>query len=299
MPSFTIISCARAILMSGATPVLVDVEIDSWNASPEAIINLISENTKAILVVHTYGLPVNLLPLMKICEKRNIQLIEDVAEAIGLKLGNRLCGSFGAISTFSFYPNKHITTGEGGMILTDDKKFAEKCRLMRNLAFESKRRFVHHHLAPNYRLTNMQAAIGLAQLETLHETIEMKKKMGRTYLELLENFNLVQLPLLKTSYAENIFWVFGILLKDQVNLSAQETMNRLNLKGIGCREFFWPIHEQPVFKNQEFYSDEDAFPISSKIARRGLYLPSGISLKKDEIQAVCKIFIEILSINLK
>lgn len=299
MPSFTIISCARAILMSGATPVLVDVEIDSWNASPEAIINLISENTKAILVVHTYGLPVNLLPLMKICEKRNIHLIEDVAEAIGLKLNGSLCGSFGAISTFSFYPNKHITTGEGGMILTDDKRFAEKCRLMRNLAFEGKRRFVHHHLAPNYRLTNMQAAIGLAQLENLQESIEMKKNMGRTYLELLESFHLIQLPLLETSYAENIFWVFGILLKDQVNLCAQEMINRLNLEGIGCREFFWPIHEQPVFKNENFYSDEDAFPVSSKIARRGLYLPSGISLERENIEAVCKILMEILSTSPK
>ena len=227
MPSFTIISCARAILMTGATPVFVDVEIDSWNASPDAIINLISEKTKAILVVHTYGLPVNLLPLMKICEDRNIHIVEDVAEAIGLELENRLCGSFGAISTFSFYPNKHITTGEGGMILTDDKGFAEKCRLMRNLAFEGKRRFVHHHLAPNYRLTNMQAAIGLAQLENLAQTIEMKKTMGRTYLELLGGFDLIQLPLLKTSYAENIFWVFGILLNYLVNLDTDEMINQL------------------------------------------------------------------------
>ena len=213
MPSFTIISFSRAILMNGATQVFVDVEIDNWNASPDAIINLISEKTKAILVVHTYGLPVNLLPLMKICEDRKIHIVEDVAEAIGLELDNRLCGSFGAISNFSFYPNKHITTGEGGMILTDDKGFAQKCRLMRNLAFEGKRRFVHHHLAPNYRLTNMQAAFGLAQLENLKQTIEMKKTMGRTYLELLEGFDLIQLPLLKTSYAENIFWVLGFFSK--------------------------------------------------------------------------------------
>ena len=299
MPSFTIISCARAILLTGAKPVLVDVEMDTWNASPEAIQNLITEKTRAILIVHTYGLPVNLLPLKTICEEKNIYIIEDVAEAIGLELENRLCGSFGAISTFSFYPNKHITTGEGGMILTDDKVFAEKCRLMRNLAFEGKRRFVHHHLAPNYRLTNMQAAIGLAQLENLKQTIEMKKTMGRTYLELLEGFDLIQLPLLKTSYAENIFWVFGILLKDVIDLGADEMINRLKIRGIGCREFFWPIHEQPVFKNEGFYSDKDDFPISSEIARRGLYLPSGISLGKDEIEAVCRILKDILSANLK
>jgi len=118
-------------------------------------------------------------------------------------------------------------------------------------------------------------------------------------LELLEGFDLIQLPLLKTSYAENIFWVFGILLKDLVNLDAEEMINRLNLRGIGCREFFWPIHEQPVFKNESFYSDEDDFPISSKIARSGLYLPSGISLRKDEIDAVCRILKDILSTNLK
>jgi len=299
MPSFTIISCARAILLSGAKPVLVDVEMDTWNASPEAIQNLITEKTRALLIVHTYGLPVNLLPLKTICEEKNIHIIEDVAEAIGLELENRLCGSFGAISTFSFYPNKHITTGEGGMILTDNKAFAEKCRLMRNLAFEGKRRFVHHHLAPNYRLTNMQAAIGLAQLEVLEETIEMKKMVGHTYLELLENLDSVQLPLARTSYAENVFWVFGILLKNQINFEADELINQLKMKGIGCREFFWPIHEQPVFKKESFYSDKDDFPISSKIARRGLYLPSGISLRKDEIDAVCRILKDILSTNLK
>ena len=299
MPSFTIISCARAILLTGAKPVLVDVEMDTWNASPESIQNLITEKTKAILIVHTYGLPVNLLPLKTICDEKNIHIIEDVAEAIGLKLREQLCGSFGSISTFSFYPNKHITTGEGGMILTDDKEFAQKCRLMRNLAFEGKRRFVHHHLAPNYRLTNMQAAIGLAQLENLQQSIEMKKTMGRTYLELLEGFDLIQLPLLKTSYAENIFWVFGILLKDVVNLDANEMINRLKLRGVGCREFFWPIHEQPVFKNESFYSDKYDFPISSKIARRGLYLPSGISLEKDKIKKVCKILREMFTANFK
>jgi len=148
-------------------------------------------------------------------------------------------------------------------------------------------------------LTNMQAAIGLAQLENLPQTIEMKKNMGRTYLELLEGFDLIQLPLLKTSYAENIFWVFGILLKEVVNLDAEEMINRLKLRGIGCREFFWPIHEQPVFKNKSFYSDVDDFPISSKIARRGLYLPSGVSLRKDEIDAVCRIVKDIVSANLK
>ena len=151
------------------------------------------------------------------------------------------------------------------MILTDDKKFAEKCRLMRNLAFESKRRFVHHHLAPNYRLTNMQAAIGLAQLETLHETIEMKKKMGRTYLELLQSFNLVQLPLRRTSYAENIFWVFGILLKDQVNLSADETIKRLTLKGIGCREFFWPLTNSRFLKMKVFIRTKMPFPFHLRL----------------------------------
>jgi perosamine synthetase len=285
--------------MTGATPVCVDVEIDSWNASPDAIINLISEKTKAILVVHTYGLPVNLLPLIKICEDRKIHIVEDVAEAIGLKLYNRYCGSYGTISTFSFYPNKHVTTGEGGMILTDDPEIAQKCRLMRNLAFEGKRRFVHHHLAPNYRLTNMQAAIGLAQLEVLEQTIEMKKTMGRTYLELLEGFDLIQLPLLKTSYAENIFWVFGIVLHNQISLEANRLIELLKMQGIGCREFFWPIHEQPVFKGECFYKESNAFPVSSNIARRGLYLPSGIGLSKKDIILVCGVLKEVLTSELK
>ena len=171
---------------------------------------LFPEKTKAILVVHTYGLPGKSASLIKICEDRKIHIVEDVAEAIGLKLYNQYCGSYGTISTFSFYPNKHVTTGEGGMIPNRRPGNCSKVPSYEKLGLEGKRRFVHHHLAPNYRLTNMQVAIGLAQLEVLEQTIEMKKTMGRTYLELLEGFDFDSASFVEDFLCREHFWVLEL-----------------------------------------------------------------------------------------
>ena len=284
----------RAVLLAGASPVLVDVDADTWNAKPEDIIQKITSKTKAILLVHTYGLPVNAEVLLSICKQQNIILIEDVAEAIGLRINDRLCGSFGHISTYSFYCNKHVTTGEGGMILTNDDGLAEKFRTLRNLGFESQRRFEHRIMAPNYRLTNMQAAIGLAQLELLDETIDLKRKMGLAYLQNLADFDSIQLPLKETSCAQNVFWVFGIIMRDQINLNADRVIEMMKAERVGCREFFWPMHEQPVFKSESFFGSPDMFPVSSRIARKGLYLPSGVSLTRKQISTICSLLRDIL-----
>ena len=186
VPSFTIISCVTPIIEHGGIPVLVDCDPRTFNSTPEQIISAITAKTKAIILVHIYGLPVNADPVLEIARERGIKVIEDAAEAIGLDYKDRPCGSLGDISAFSFYPNRHITTGEGGMVLTDDDKIAELCQGSRNLCFNESRRFRHERIGWNFRMTNIQAAIGLAQLEKLDQTISRKRWIGNKYNELLD-----------------------------------------------------------------------------------------------------------------
>ena len=167
VPTFAIISCINQVLRSGAKPIFVDCDRATWNMDVSAIAEKISDRTKAIMVVHTYGLPVDLDPILALAERHGLKVIEDAAEMLGQTYRDRPCGSFGDISIFSFYPNKHVTSGEGGMVLTDDSDLAERCRALRNLCFRPDRRFVHDQLGWNYRMTNLQAAVGLAQLEQL------------------------------------------------------------------------------------------------------------------------------------
>ncbi len=172
LPAFTIISCIGQIIRSGATPVLVDSDPLTWNMNLKQVEEKITEHTKAIMVVHIFGLPVDVEPLLEITKNKNIKIIEDAAEMHGQTYYEKPCGSFGDISTFSFYSNKLITTGEGGMLVTDDEQLAMDCRSLRNLCFQPKKRFVHERLGWNYRMTNLQAALGLAQLERLDEFVQ-------------------------------------------------------------------------------------------------------------------------------
>jgi len=282
LPTFTIISCAAAIVRSGARPVVIDCDPNTWNMDVNIIEEKITKNTKAIMVVHIYGLPVDMDPVLKIAEKHGLIIIEDSAEAIGQNYKSLPCGSFGTISTFSFYPNKHITTGEGGMILSDDKMIAERCRSLRNLCFQRKKRFVHEELGWNYRMSNVQAALGVAQIERLDEFIDRKRHMGYRYTELTKDIKKLQHPLPRTNYAENIYWVYGLILKDEAPFDADEIRNRLAKFQIGTRPFFWPIHEQPVFRKKNLFSDVSC-PVAERIARRGFYLPSGLALTDQEM----------------
>lgn len=283
MPSFTIISCITQIIRSGAKPVLIDSDPLTWNMNVSQIEKKITSRTKAIMVVHTYGLPVDMSPVIELAEKHNLRIIEDAAEMHGQLYKGKACGSFGDISTFSFYPNKHITTGEGGMIMTDDDELAETCRSLRNLCFRPEKRFVHDRLGWNLRMTNIQAALGLAQLERLDEFVERKRRMGRYYTELLKDVTGIQLPLPGTEYSENIYWVFGVVLQSTIPFDAEEAMLRLNKKGIGTRPFFWPMHEQPVFLMKGMFKNEK-YEVAENIARRGFYLPSGLSLTEQQIE---------------
>jgi len=285
MPTFTIISCAAAIVRAGAVPVVVDADPQTWNMDVTKIEALITPRTKAIMVVHIYGLPVDIDPVLAIAAKHGLKVIEDAAEMHGQTYNGKPCGSFGDISTFSFYPNKHITTGEGGMIVTDDEKLAERCRSLRNLCFLPYKRFVHEELGWNFRMTNIQAALGLAQLERLDEFVARKRAMGALYRQHLSGIPALQLQPGSTSYAENIFWVFGMVLNESVGYDAEEAMKRLAAKQIGTRPFFFPMHEQPVFRKMGLFQGTSC-PVAERIARRGFYVPSGMALTTDQITTV-------------
>jgi perosamine synthetase len=291
LPTFTIISCAAAITRAGATPVVVDCEPLTWNMDPTQIEDRITPRTKAIMVVHIYGLPVDMDPVMDIAQRHGLRIIEDSAEQIGqvYRCGkcstSRNIGSFGDIATLSFYPNKHVTTGEGGMVLTSDDTLAERCRYLRNLCFGKDRRFVHEDLGWNFRMSNLQAAVGMAQMERLQQTLEKKRRIGAWYNELLADFaDLDRLPA-RTDYAENIHWVYGVVLKDSLSFDAEEAMKRMAALGIGTRPFFWPMHEQPVFRKMGLFSAISC-PVAERIARRGFYIPSGVALTRDQAEQV-------------
>ncbi len=287
MPTFTIISPAFSIVRQGGKPVLVDSDRLTWNMDVSQIEKKITSRTKAILVVHVYGHPVDMNPVIELCEKYNLYLIEDAAEMHGQTYYNKKCGSFGHLSIFSFYPNKHITTGEGGMILTNDEKLAGKCRELRNLCFNSKRRFVHEDIGWNYRMTNLQAALGVAQLERIESILIKKRNIGKLYNELLEDVEGIQKPLPATAYSDNVYWVYGLVFNDEQH--GHHVIQKLSENKIGTRPFFWSMHEQPVFNQQGLFLGE-SYPVAEQLARCGWYLPSGLGIKEEEIRTVVKFF---------
>ncbi|MBA3341111.1 MAG: DegT/DnrJ/EryC1/StrS family aminotransferase [Gemmatimonadaceae bacterium] len=294
LPTFTIISCASAISRLGATPVVVDCDQATWNMDVSKIESRITPRTRAIMVVHIYGLPVDMDPVLELAARYGLSLIEDAAEMLGQTYRGRPCGSFGDISTFSFYPNKHVTTGEGGMIVTDDEALAERCRSLRNLAFQPARRFVHEELGWNFRMTNLQAAVGLAQLERLDEFVARKRAIFDAYTRLLSGASGIQLPVASTDYATNANWVYGLVLTDAVPFDAGEAIRRMADRGVGCRPFFWPMHEQPAYLKDGLFAGE-RHPCAERIARRGFYIPSGLALTEEQIARVAAAVREMLA----
>lgn len=293
LPTFTIISCVGQIVRAGARPVVVDADPVTWNMDVTQIERRITPRTKAIMVVHTYGLPVDMDPVLELARRYDLRVIEDAAEAHGQTYRGKPCGSFGDISTFSFYPNKHVTTGEGGMIVTNDDQLAEVCRSLRNLCFQPQKRFVHERLGWNLRMTNIQAAIGLAQLERLDEFAAKKRAMGARYAELLHDLPYLQLPIAATDYAANIYWVYGIILADSIGFGAEEAMRRLAENGIGSRPFFCPMHQQPVFRRNGLFIGEE-YPVAERMYRQGFYVPSGLALREDEMNRVSSVLRKVL-----
>lgn len=297
LPSFTIISCLLPILKAGAKPVFIDCNKDNWNMNTQELEKKITKKTKAILAVHIYGLPSHIVKIKKIAKKFKIYLIEDAAEAHGITVGKKRCGSFGDISTFSFYANKHITTGEGGMLVTDNKFLIKKINYYKNLCFgEKQNRFIHEEEGWNYRMSNLQAAVGLAQLEKISNTIKIKKNIGKLYNKFLQSLDhdFLQLPQKSFLNSLNHYWVYGILLNPKYKVKANEFCKRLNKRGVGTRPFFYPLHKQPILKKYKF-KIRDKFPNTELISNYGLYLPSGVGLRKDQIKYVIKILKDTIS----
>ncbi len=292
LPAFTIISCLNPILKAGAKPIFVDVDIETWNMNIDQIEKKITKKTKIILAVHIYGLPTYMPKIIKLAKKYKLKVIEDASEVIGQKIHNRLCGSFGDISTFSFYTNKHITTGEGGMVFTNSRNLAKKSASLRNLFFE-KKRFLHREIGWNYRMSNLQAAVGLAQLENISKIIKMKRKFGEMYFKRLKNLKFVSLQPKKNYFSNNIYWVIGIVIKNK-KIKIKNVRKKLLDKGIQTRPFFWSLHKQPVLKKYKYYK-KVKLPNSEYLSNNGFYLPSGLGLKANQINYVCNELKKILS----
>ena len=302
IPTFTIISCALAVVDAGAVPVLVDSEPRTWCMNVSQVETKITPRTRAIMPVHIYGHPVDMDPLLALADKYDLVIIEDAAEVHGAEYfserdgGNpiwRRCGGMGHISTFSFYANKLITTGEGGMVLTSDDTYAEKARGLRNLCFRPERRFYHTELGYNFRLTNLQAALGLAQLERFAEIVAKKRWMGKAYTERLKDIPCLQLPF-EEPWARQVYWMYGVVLDESAGMDAAEFARRLQSLGVQTRPFFLGMHEQPVFLNRGLFHGE-RYPVAERIARQGLYLPSGLALTENQLEQVCEALREVLT----
>jgi len=285
VPNFAFIAVANAVLYVGATPVLVDSEIDTWNVDAQKIEEKINYKTKAIIVVHTYGNPCDIDALTNIAKKHNLFIIEDAAEAHGAEYKNKKCGSFGDVSCFSFYGNKTITTGEGGMCLTDNDDLYQKILVLRDHGMEKGKKYWHEVVGYNYRLTNLQAALGCAQLEKIEKFIKIKRKNAELYKKFLKDVPWIILPIEKPNTI-NTYWMFSVLVKDK---SRDLILRKLKDNGVDGRIFFYPACDMPPYK--KFKSG--GLDVSRKIAYSGLNLPSSTKITAEEIKYICKILISI------
>lgn len=286
LPTFTIISCAQAIVAAGAVPVVVDSDPRTWCLDTSQIERKITPRTRAIMPVHMYGHPVDMDPVWALAEKYQLKIIEDAAEAHGAEYRGRKCGGLGDISCFSFYANKIITTGEGGMLLTNSPEYAEKAQSLRNLCFRPERRFYHTELGHNFRLTNLQAAIGLAQLERIDELVERKRHIGQAYTDGLKDVPGITLPV-EAEWAKNVYWMYGLVLDAQLGCNARDLAQRLKARAVDTRPFFFPMHQQPVLRDMNYFGDE-SYPVAEALSEYGLYLPSGLTLTDEQIEVVCQ-----------
>lgn len=286
IPILTYIATANAVAYTGAKPIFVDVEKDTWNINPEKIEEKITKKTKAIIPVHLYGNPCEMDKIMEIARKHSLYVIEDCAEAHGAEYKGKKVGSFGDVACFSFYGNKIITTGEGGMCVSNDLKIMEKIKKYRNHCANADKRYFHDDIGFNYRLTNLQAALGVAQFEKLDKMIEIKRSNSRLYNNLLEGTKNLILPSERCN-VKNIFWMYSILVKDEN--TKNKLIERLKKEGIDTRPFFYPVNQMQPYKTNEL------FPSAEEISKKGILLPSSVLLKKNDIERICQIIKKVLS----
>jgi perosamine synthetase len=285
VPTFTMASTVFAIVYLGATPVLVDSDPETWTIDVSRIEDKITKRTRAIMPVHIYGHACDMDPVLDTAERHNLIVIEDAAEAHGAEYKGRRLGGLGHVSCFSFYANKIVTTGEGGMVVTSDEVVAERARALRDLGFSREKRFLHESVGFNYRMTNLQAAIGLAQLENIERFVGMRRRNAALYNSHLAGLPGLVLPPEKP-WAKNVYWMYGILLTDAAPLTRDELRDRLSGYGIETRTFFLGMHQQPALRERGLFLNEE-FPVANGLARQGLYLPSGTGLTEFEVGYVC------------
>ena len=294
LPSFTIISCAAAIVRAGLRPVCVDCDPRTYNMTVEGVEGALTSKTSAVLLVHTYGLPAEADAIVSLARQRNLRVVEDCAEILGQRYRGKLCGTFGDVATFSFYANKHISTGEGGMVTTADPEIGVRLHGLKSFSFgKGASRFHHEALGWNFRLGNMQAAVGLAQLERLDDHLALKRSLGMSYNALFKGYAKLQLPLHQAESATNIYWVYPVLLNDSVGCDAAHVIARCETEGVICRPFFHGMHEQPVFRRQGLFHNV-VLPVTERLSRRGFYLPMGPKISSEEQRRVVDVVCAVL-----
>jgi perosamine synthetase len=281
--SSTNIATALAVIHNGAIPVPVDSENVTWNLDLDLVEGLITEKTKAIIPVHLYGHPVDMDRLMDIAKRHNLLVIEDCAESHGATCRGKMTGSFGDMACFSFYANKVITTGEGGMITTSNEHFAERLRLLRNLAF-TKPRFRHEEAGYNFRMTGYQAAMGTAQLAKIDKILSEKRRVALTYNQLLGDVEGLQLPY-EAEWARNVYWMYAVVVQPEFGISRDELMERLRQADIDTRTFFCPMNLQPCLQSRPDFRAVPC-PVADSLWENGLYLPSTYSLSEPVLSQV-------------
>lgn len=286
MPTFTMVATAFAVVYTGAIPVLVDADPETWNMDVSRIETKVTSRTKVIMPVHIYGHPCDMDAIMAIAGRHNLLVIDDAAEVHGAEYKGRKIGSIGQASCFSFYANKIITTGEGGMVVTSDTGIAEKARRLKDLAHTPGKRYVHSDIAFNYRMTNIQAAIGLAQLDNIERYVDARRSHARLYNSLLKDIPGITLPPEK-EWAKNVYWMYSVLVEDDFGMSRDELMDKLRAAGIDTRTFFVPMHQQPALNKMGLFHGE-SYPVSEALSRKGLYLPSGTGLSDNDLRYVCQ-----------
>lgn len=291
VPSMTIISCASSIIASGATPVPVDCDGTDWNAHLHHFQEQLGPKTRAVMLVHLYGLCADLDPIIAWAGEKGLRVIEDNSQGMGLSYHGRPCGEFGDCSVFSLYANKLITTGEGGMVLTDSVELAERCRSLRNLCFDNRKRFWHEELGWNYRMTAMQAALGNSQLARFGTLVQRKRDRGLRYYRALSKVPFLKTAPDRTSYCDNIFWVFGLVVDGHAPFDREDLTGFLAQRKIGTRTFFYGLHEQPAVL-RETRAQPARLPVTERLSMSGFYLPSGLGLDQEDQDRVIEAVLE-------
>jgi perosamine synthetase len=281
VPTLTFIATANAVAYTGAKPVFVDSLPGYWCIDPEKIEKAITPRTRAIIPVHLYGHPANMDPIIKIARKRDLQVIEDAAEAHGAQYKGKKVGAMGDLGVFSFYGNKIITTGEGGMIVTNNKKLASRAGMLKNQGMDPRRKYWHSVIGYNYRMTNIQAALGVAQLSKIDSLLEKRRKIAKLYDKFLSRIDGIT-PLSEQIWAKNVYWMYSVLIdKNKFKPGRDGLAAKLRVKGIETRPFFHSIHTLPPYKTGS------CFPVAQILSREGINLPSSPNLSFKDVAHIC------------